>query len=91
MAAATPILMVLSGLTDNNTRHMPTTAERVYKSYQKKSSLLTDREKVILEKYYGINDSFRHTLREIGKEMKLSRERVRQLKASALTKLEVNL
>jgi RNA polymerase primary sigma factor len=37
--------------------------------------------------YYGINYSREFTLDEIGKELKLTRERVRQIKNKSLRKL----
>lgn len=48
---------------------------------------LTDRERKVIESYYGFNDSKELTLFEIGKEMNLSSERVRQIKVTAMRKL----
>ena len=49
--------------------------------------VLSDRERYVIEMYYGINNKKEHTLNEIGKEMKISAERVRQVKLSAIRKL----
>lgn len=48
---------------------------------------LTDREEKIIRMYYGINYSHEYTLDEIGKELSLTRERVRQIKTKTLRKL----
>lgn len=49
---------------------------------------LTDREKVILQYRYGLIDGYDLTLEEIGKKFHLTRERVRQIEAKALRKLQ---
>jgi RNA polymerase primary sigma factor len=51
-------------------------------------STLNDREAEILRFYYGLNGMNAHTLEEIGKELDLTRERVRQVKEKALKKLQ---
>ena len=51
-------------------------------------STLNDREAEILRYYYGLNGMNSHTLEEIGKELDLTRERVRQVKEKALKKLQ---
>lgn len=48
---------------------------------------LTAREEYILRARFGLGDGEVRTLEEIGKELKLSRERVRQIEARALEKL----
>jgi RNA polymerase primary sigma factor len=48
---------------------------------------MSDQEQKVLRMYYGINFSREFTLDEIGKELKLTRERVRQIKNKALNKL----
>lgn len=50
-------------------------------------SCLNDREKEIIECYYGINDKKELNLIDIGKKFNLSSERIRQIKLSALRKL----
>jgi len=49
---------------------------------------LTDREQVIICLYFGIGKDTNHTLDEIGKTLKITRERVRQIKMGALKKLK---
>ncbi len=51
-------------------------------------STLNEREAEILRYYYGLNGMNAHTLEEIGKELDLTRERVRQVKEKALKKLQ---
>lgn len=48
---------------------------------------LPDREAKILQLRYGLMDGEAHTLEEVGKEMGVTRERVRQLEAQALNRL----
>jgi RNA polymerase primary sigma factor len=50
---------------------------------------LTDRESEIIKMYWGICGSPKMNLKEIGESMKLTNERVRQLKEVALKKLRV--
>ena len=56
---------------------------------QVKSALaaLTDREREVLELRYGLIDGKDHTLEEVGKYFKVTRERIRQIEAKALRKL----
>jgi len=49
---------------------------------------LDNREAEILRYYFGLNGLQAHSLEEIGKEMNLTRERVRQIKVKALTQLQ---
>lgn len=48
---------------------------------------LDDRERIIVEKFFGLGDGERLTLEEIGNEFSLTRERIRQIKDRALRKL----
>lgn len=48
---------------------------------------LADRERSVIEMYYGINRESALTLNEIGEEFSLTRERVRQIKAKAIQRL----
>ncbi len=48
---------------------------------------LDDKEKVIIDRRFGLHDKEPQTLAEIGADMHLSRERIRQLEERALTKL----
>ncbi|NEQ77019.1 MAG: RNA polymerase sigma factor SigC [Okeania sp. SIO2C9] len=48
---------------------------------------LTQREKSVISMRYGLGDGNPYSLSEIGRSLKLSRERVRQIEAKALQKL----
>lgn len=50
-------------------------------------SLLTPREQKILRMRFGLEDGRSHTLEEVGLEFGVTRERIRQIEAKALTKL----
>ena len=48
---------------------------------------LTDRERKVLELRFGLIDGQARTLEEVGREFKVTRERIRQIEAKALRKL----
>jgi RNA polymerase primary sigma factor len=48
---------------------------------------LTERERRILELRFGLVDGYHRTLEEVGKQYKVTRERIRQIEAKALRKL----
>lgn len=48
---------------------------------------LTEREQKILKLRFGLEDGKSHTLEEVGQEFSVTRERIRQIEAKALTKL----
>lgn len=49
---------------------------------------LTPREQKILEMRFGLTDGVSHTLEEVGQEFGVTRERIRQIEAKALEKIE---
>ena len=49
---------------------------------------LPPREKEVLRMRFGLDDGVGHTLEEVGKEFRVTRERIRQIEASALRKLK---
>ena len=51
-------------------------------------STLDVREKTIISLFFGLSTNRRHTLAEIGRTMGISRERVRQLKNRAISRLQ---
>ena len=50
-------------------------------------STLTPREEMVLKLRFGLEDGRARTLEEVGKEFKVTRERIRQIEAKALRKL----
>jgi RNA polymerase primary sigma factor len=48
---------------------------------------LTERERKVLELRFGLVDGYVRTLEEVGKQYKVTRERIRQIEAKALRKL----
>lgn len=51
-------------------------------------STLTPREEAVLKLRFGLEDGRQRTLEEVGKEFKVTRERIRQIEAKALRKLK---
>lgn len=49
---------------------------------------LSAREQKILEMRFGLSDGVTHTLEEVGKEFDVTRERIRQIEAKALEKMQ---
>lgn len=48
---------------------------------------LSEREEQVLRQRFGVGDGISHTLEEIGKELGVTRERIRQIETKALRKL----
>jgi RNA polymerase primary sigma factor len=49
---------------------------------------LTYREREIVRLRYGLGDGYTYTLEEVGRIFKVTRERVRQIEAKAVRKLQ---
>ena len=62
--------------------------ESLSKEIQRSLSTLTERERDIINLYFGIGISHGLTLDEIGAKFDLTRERVRQIKEKAIRRLK---
>jgi len=52
---------------------------------------LNERQRIVIERRYGLNDRDVATLEELAREIGVTRERVRQIQAEALEKLRSRL
>ncbi|MFA5647450.1 MAG: RNA polymerase sigma factor RpoD/SigA [Bacteroidales bacterium] len=59
------------------------------KEIERALATLTPREASIIRLYFGLNGKHQHTLEEIGEELDLTRERVRQIKEKAIKRLKL--
>ena len=50
-------------------------------------SSLTERERKVLELRFGLGDGYSRTLEEVGRQFRVTRERIRQIEAKALRKM----
>ncbi len=71
----------------------PAVSERVEQQYTHENvtdaiATLPPRERSIIEQYYGLADGMPHTLDEIGKRHRISRERVRQIRNIGIARLK---
>lgn len=78
----------LSSITNDNEEDKVHERKRVLDEMME---VLTDRERDVIESYFGINDGHEMTLLEIGKKYNITSERVRQIKATAVRKLRTQL
>ncbi|HPD96019.1 MAG: sigma-70 family RNA polymerase sigma factor [Bacteroidales bacterium] len=62
--------------------------ESLRREIERALSTLSPREANIIRMYFGLNGKHPHTLEEIGEELDLTRERVRQIKEKALKRLK---
>jgi RNA polymerase sigma factor, sigma-70 family len=51
-------------------------------------STLTEREQIVLTKRFGLDGNEPMTLEEVGQEMNVTRERIRQIEKKAIIKLK---
>lgn len=58
---------------------------------QQALDVLSPRERAVITLRFGIGEGQSYTLREVGKTLGISRERVRQIEATALKKLRANI
>lgn len=63
------------------------TTQLLKEQVQDMLNVLTDREQKIIKMRFGLEDGKSHTLEEVGQEFSVTRERIRQIEAKALSKL----
>lgn len=82
--------IVADFIADQNVISPETNAERVMlkEQIQELLSGLKEREKKVLILRFGIDDDHPRTLEEVGKELNVTRERIRQIEDKALRKLK---
>jgi RNA polymerase sigma factor (sigma-70 family) len=62
-------------------------AQEIQRMHAAFGTVLTERQRFVLTRRYGLEDGEFRTLSEVGKEMSLSRERVRQIERESLRRL----
>jgi RNA polymerase sigma factor (sigma-70 family) len=62
-------------------------AQELFRMHKAFNGVLSERQRFVLTRRYGLEDGEFRTLSEVGKEMGLSRERVRQIEREALIRL----
>jgi RNA polymerase primary sigma factor len=73
---------------DNTVSPVDSAADQLLKEQvQTILGALSEREQKILKMRFGLDDGKSHTLEEVGQEFSVTRERIRQIEAKALTKL----
>ena len=72
-------------VTDSDLMH-----ESLGKEIARSLSTLSEKERDVINLYYGIGANHEHTLEEIGAKFDLTRERVRQIKEKAIRRLKHN-
>lgn len=76
---------------EDNSAESPVNAathEMLKEKIEKVLQTLTYREREIIKLRYGIGDGYTYTLEEVGRIFKVTRERVRQIEAKAVRKLQ---
>jgi RNA polymerase primary sigma factor len=61
--------------------------EMLRESIDNAMAVLSDRERQVLERRFGLMDGTDHTLEEVGQYFEVTRERIRQIESKALRKL----
>lgn len=73
--------------TDTRTPDESASEQLLKEQVKEMLGVLTDREQKILKMRFGLEDGKSHTLEEVGQEFSVTRERIRQIEAKALSKL----
>ena len=62
--------------------------EMLREQVQNALGALTERERQVLELRFGLSDGYPRTLEEVGKQFRVTRERIRQIEAKAMQKMK---
>lgn len=80
----------LADMVEDTTRDTPVEAAATVllrEQIQRELNALTEREREVLRLRFGFDDGYPRTLEEVGRVLKLTRERIRQIENKALKKL----
>ncbi|TMC94629.1 MAG: sigma-70 family RNA polymerase sigma factor, partial [Chloroflexi bacterium] len=66
-------------------------SEQAHEQVHRALALLPPRERLVITLRYGISDGRSRTLLEVGKELGVTRERVRQLEAAAFKRMRPHI
>lgn len=80
------LIDIIRNPNEDNPENILNTREEIRKRVNNILSVLDDREKVIIEKYFGLN-GVESNLEDLGEEFNCTKERIRQLKDKAIKKL----
>lgn len=80
--------MSLSKTTQRQPQHSSATHELLKDKITSLLKTLTYREREIIRLRYGLSDGYMYTLEEVGRIFRVTRERVRQIEAKAVKKLQ---
>jgi len=80
------LIDIIRNPNEENPENILNTKEEIRKRVNRVLSVLDDREKVIIEKYFGLN-GVESNLEDLGEEFNCTKERIRQLKDKAIKKL----
>ncbi len=80
-----PLAEVLAASDDTESTAIANTSSDLL--FARLQTVLADRERYVVKLHFGFDGCREHTLEEIGRELKITRERVRQIEEQALRKL----
>ena len=75
----------------SDTSHLNAVLEQLRSNIDQLLLLLSQKEKVVIQRRFGIDENARATLEDIGQHFHVTRERIRQIESNALQKLRRNV
>ena len=83
------VVMLVASAQSSDGQHSKNRAQEMLRQrIEQVLKTLTYREREIIKLRYGIGDGYTYTLEEVGRIFKVTRERVRQVEAKAIRKLQ---